>query len=78
MTGPLMLVLAVGAVRLVCGVAWSWLEMLRDRSRRSALAALARGAGPGITMVDRCADGGMLAIWTFDPGHGHHQGEEAR
>ena len=78
MGGPLMLLLAAGAVRLASSAAWSWLETLRDRSRRRSLEALARAAGPGATMVDRCADGGMLAIWTCDPGKGHHQGGGAR
>jgi hypothetical protein len=78
MAGPVLLVLAAGVVRLVCGLAWSWLETLRDRSRRASLAALARAAGPGVTIVDRCADGGMLAIWTRDPGCGHHLSEGAR
>jgi hypothetical protein len=71
MAGPLMMLVAAGAVRLVSGAVWSWLETLRDRSRRRSLEALARAAGPGATMVDRCADGGMLAIWTSDPGRGH-------
>jgi hypothetical protein len=78
MVGPLMLVLAAGAVRLVSGMAWSWLDTLRDRGRRRSLEALARAAGPGTTLVDRCPDGGMLAIWTRGPGKGHHQGGGVR
>ncbi len=78
MTGPLMMLLAAGVIRLASGMAWSLLETLRDRCRRRSLEALARAAGPGVTMMDRCADGGMLAIWTRDPGKGHHQGEGTR
>lgn len=78
MAGQLLLLLAVGGVRLVSGMAWSWLETLRDRSRRRSLEALARAAGPGVTMVDRCPDGGMLAIWTCDPGKGHHRRDVPR
>jgi hypothetical protein len=78
MVGPLMLVLAAGAVRLVSGVAWAWLETLRDRGRRRSLAALARAAGPGVTLVDQCPNGGMLAIWTCGPEKGHHRCGGAR
>jgi hypothetical protein len=78
MAGPLTMLLAVGAIRLASGVAWSCVGALRDRSRRRSLEALARAAGPGVTMMDRCADGGVLAIWTRDPGEGHHQGKGSR
>ncbi len=73
MTGSLSLLLAAGVIRLASGAMWSWLETVRDRSRRRSLEDLARAAGPGVTMMDRCADGGMLAIWTGDPGEVHHQ-----
>jgi hypothetical protein len=73
MVNPLVLVLAAGAVRLVSSVAWALLDMLRDRARRQSLAALARSAGPGATVVDRCPDGAMLAIWTRGHLPGHHQ-----
>lgn len=67
MAGSLTLLLAVGGVRLMSSAVWSWLGTLRDRSRRRSLESLARAAGPGVTIVDRCADGGLLAIWTSEP-----------
>jgi hypothetical protein len=78
MTGSLMLLLAAGAVRVVADAVWSWLATLRDRSRRGSLESLVRAAGPGVTMMDRCPDGGTLAIWTRDPGTGHHLSEHVR
>ena len=73
MTGPLILLLAAGVIRLVSGAAWSWLATLRDRSRRRSLEVLVRMSGPGVTMIDRSAAGDVLALWTREAGKGHHQ-----
>lgn len=78
MASPLVLLLAAGLLRLASSAALSWLSTLRDRSRRRSLEALARTAGPGATVVDRCADGGLLAVWTCDPDRVHHQVGGAR
>jgi hypothetical protein len=78
MTGSLALLLAAGAVRLIGDAVLSWLGMLRDLSRRRSLETLLRAAGPEVTMMDRCSDGGVLAIWTRGPGESHHRSEPAR
>jgi hypothetical protein len=73
MGAPWMLVLAAGAVRVMSGVAWSWLAAARQCALRRDLAVLLRAAGPGATVVDRRADGAFLAIWTQGPGKGGQQ-----
>ncbi|MDH6107827.1 hypothetical protein P3T36_006439 [Kitasatospora sp. MAP12-15] len=64
--GEWMLVLTAGAVRVLYLVAWS----LRESARNRSLVALVRAAGPGATVLDRRADGGVLAVRTHGPAEG--------
>jgi hypothetical protein len=73
MSEPVLLVLMAGAVRLVSGVTWSWLELLKERARRRGLAALTRAAGPGATVIDCQADGGVVTVWTQGAAKGDHR-----
>jgi len=77
MTGSLMLLLAAGVMRLLTEAVWSWLALVRDRSRRGSLEAMIRAAGSDVTIMDRCPDGGMLAVWTRDSSAVHHRSERA-
>jgi hypothetical protein len=54
------------AVRLAWWVVACCAEMVQDFVHGLVLAALARAAGPGATVVERRADGTVLAITTAE------------
>lgn len=69
MIGGLELAVAAAAVRVGAGVVWWWLRLVgeraRERERDRVLIESVRVAGPGVRVVDRRADGRVLAVWSF-------------
>lgn len=61
-TNDSVIVFVMAAVRMVWWAVARCSEMVRDFMHGLALAALARVAGPGATVIERRADGTVLAV----------------
>lgn len=66
MTDDSVIVFVAAAVRLVSWTVARCAEMVQDFIHGLALAALARVAGPGATVIERRADGTVLAVAIAD------------